>query len=289
MSRRKGISIRQRRVSGELRTLREKRGLSCRDVAVAMDCSESKVSRMETGERGLYADDVAAILGFLRAPADLRHELSALVRDGEERNWHEIHGKLPTNWKDLIKFENDAIVIYNYESLVIPGLAQTPDYSRAIIHGANEKLTEGEVETLVAARMTRQVIFSRRRAPTVHLMIDETVLHRPVCEPSIQRAQLRQLLDLGGRSNVTLQVVPFKAGAHPGLAGPFVVLEFTSEPTLVYLESRGTGSFLEETDDVANVKIGWYGIHAVALSPEDSARLIAGAIDKLPAHEEREP
>ena len=69
MARRKGVSVRQRRVSRELRSLREERGLSCKDVALALGCSESKVSRMETGERGLYADDVAAILGFLRSPA----------------------------------------------------------------------------------------------------------------------------------------------------------------------------------------------------------------------------
>jgi transcriptional regulator with XRE-family HTH domain len=289
MSRRKGISIRQRRVSGELRTLREKRSLSCKDVAAALDCSESKISRMETGERGLYADDVAAILGFLRAPANLRHELLALVRDGEERNWHEIHGKLPTNWKDLIRFENDATAIYNYEPMVIPGLAQTPDYSRAIIHGANEKLSEAEVEMLVAARMTRQIILSRRKAPTVHLMVDEMVIRRPVGASTMQCAQLRHLLALGERPNVTLQVVPFTAGAHPGLTGPFVVLEFVGEPTLAYVESRGTGSFLEEFEHVEGVKVGWRGIRAVALSPQDSARLISSAIGKLAPHEEREP
>jgi transcriptional regulator with XRE-family HTH domain len=289
MSRRKGISIRQRRVSGELRTLREKRSLSCKDVAAALDCSESKISRMETGERGLYADDVAAILGFLRAPADLRHELLALVRDGEERNWHEIHGKLPTNWKDLIRFENDATAIYNYEPVLIPGLAQTPDYSRAIIHRTEPSLSEIEVETLVAARMTRQIILSRRQAPNVQLIVDETVLQRPVGAPGMLRAQLRHLLTLGERPKVTVQVVPFAIGAHPGLAGPLVLLEFANEPTLAYAETRAASSFLEEDEHICGVKVAWRGIRAVALSPEDSARLITSAIGKLTPHEEREP
>ena len=88
--------------------------MSCKDVAEALDCSESKISRMETGDRGLYADDVAAVLGYLRAPGKLRQELLDLVRNGEARNWHEIHGKLPTNWKDLISLENEATAIYNY-------------------------------------------------------------------------------------------------------------------------------------------------------------------------------
>lgn len=289
MSRRKGISIRQRRVSAELRTLREKQGLSCKDVAIALDCSESKISRMETGERGLYSDDVAAILGFLRAPTRVRHELLALVRDGEERNWHEIHGKLPTNWKDLIRFENDATAIYNYEPLVVPGLAQTPDYARSVIQGTNPRLGEAEVEALVATRLTRQVILGRRNAPVVHLMVDEMVLRRPVSEPGVLRGQLQHLLSLGERRNVFVQVVPFAIGIHPGLRGPFVILEFAEEPTLAHVESRDTSSFLEEEVHLEAVKLAWRGLRAAALSPEDSARLIASAVGESTPPEEREP
>jgi transcriptional regulator with XRE-family HTH domain len=286
MGRRKGISIRQRRVSAELRRLREKQRLSCKDVALAVDCSESKISRMETGERGLYSDDVAAILGFLRAPTSLRHELLALVRDGEERNWHEIHGKLPTNWKDLIRFENDATAIYNYEPLVVPGLAQTPDYARAVIHGTNPRLTEAEVETLVATRLSRQVILSKRNAPTVQLMLDEMVLRRPVSEPGVLRAQLQHLLSLSERRNVSVQVVPFAAGTHPGLSGSFVLLEFASEPALAHVESRSSSSFLEEDEHLDAVTLAWRGLRAVALSPDDSAQLIADVIGESTASEE---
>jgi transcriptional regulator with XRE-family HTH domain len=286
MTRRKGISIRQRRVSAQLRVLREKRGLSCKDVAVALGCSESKVSRMETGERGLYADDVAAILGFLCAPAELRHELVALVRDGEERNWHEIHGKLPTNWKDLIRFENDATAIYNYEPMLIPGLAQIPDYSRAVIHGSGPSLSENDLETLVAARMTRQIILGRRQAPAVHLLIEETVLQRPVGEPDMLRTQLRHLLTLSERPKITIQVVPFAVGAHPGLAGPIVLLEFAGEPTLAYSETFLSSSFLEESEHVDGVKIAWRRLRAIAMSPEDSVRRIARAIGELTPREE---
>lgn len=289
MGTRKGVSVRQRRVSAELRTLREKRGVSCRQVAAALDCSESKISRMETGERGLYADDVAAILGFLQVPAGYRHELLALVRDGEERNWHEIHGKLPTNWKDLIRFENDATAILNYEPLVIPGLAQTPEYARALMHGIDPLLSENEVDTLVAARVTRQLILSRRQAPTVHLMMDDMVLRRPIGDPIIMRAQLEHLLNLSRRSNVVIQMAPFAAGAQPGLLGPFVILEFLAEPTLVHVESRGTSSFLEEEEHVSALKVAWRNILAVALSPEDSARLIASILGELTPAEEHAP
>lgn len=287
MGRRKGTSIRQRRVSAELRTLRSARGLSCKDVADALDCSESKISRMETGERGLYVDDVAAVLGFLRAPARLRQELLELVRSGEERNWHEIHGTLPTNWKDLIRFENDATTICNYEPLVVPGLAQTPDYARTIIHGDNDQLTEAEVERLVATRLTRQVILSRRHAPHVHLIVDEVVLRRPVGAPGVLRAQLRQLHGLGDRPNVTVQVVPFTAGAYPGLGGPLVLLDFADQPAIGYAETRAASSFLEEDEHVERVRRAWRMLRAVALPADDSARLIAEVTGELTPDEER--
>jgi hypothetical protein len=261
-------------------------GLTCLDVATALDCSVSKISRMETGDRGLYADDVSAILGLLRVPAAKRGELLALVREGEERNWHEIHGKLPPNWKDLMRFESEATTIQNFDPMLIPGLGQVADYSRALIRGSNPNLTEDEISALVAARMARQVIFSRRPAPAIHLMFDETVLTRPVCSPEVMRAQMRNLLSLNERSNVTIQVVPFAVGAHPGLDGPFVILDFEATPPVTYMASCGTSSFLEEEEYIQRARVAWRGIHAVALSPEESMRQIANAIGKWAAPEE---
>ncbi|HKN51620.1 MAG TPA: helix-turn-helix transcriptional regulator [Amycolatopsis sp.] len=287
MGKNKRVSVRQRRVSAELRTLRVAAGLTCRELADALDCSESKISRMETGNRGLYADDVSAILGVLHVPTARRNELLALVREGEERNWHEVHGKLPTNWKDLIRFETEAISIQNYEPMLIPGLAQVPDYSRAIIQGLSNRLSESEVDTLVSARMTRQVIFSRRPAPRIHLIIDETVLTRPVCPAEVMRAQLRHLLNLNERSNVTIQVVPFTTNAHPGLEGPFVILDFETNPPVTYMASCGTSSFLEEDEHIARVRLAWQGICAVALSREESLRLVASALGELTGQEEQ--
>ncbi|MET8851318.1 helix-turn-helix transcriptional regulator [Amycolatopsis sp. NPDC004625] len=284
MAKNKRVSVRQRRVSAELRTLRVAAGLTCLDVATALDCSESKISRMETGDRGLYADDVSAILGLLRVPAAKRSELLALVREGEERNWHEIHGKLPPNWKELMRFESEATSIQNYEPMLVPGLAQVPDYSRAIIRGTSPRLTDSEVDALVASRMARQVIFSRRPAPVIHLLIDETVLIRPVCAPDIMRAQLHHLRGLSERSNVTVQVVPFSVSAHPGLDGPFAILDFGSAPPVAYMDSCSTSSFLEEEEHIASARVAWRGIHAVAMSPDESIGRIARAIGDWTAH-----
>ncbi|WP_223199498.1 helix-turn-helix domain-containing protein [Solihabitans fulvus] len=263
-------------MSVELRALREARKLSCKDVARALGCSESKISRMETGNRGLYADDVAAVLGFLQVPGKVRQDLLALVREGEERNWHQFQdGKLPVDWKTLIQFEDEATELRNYETLLVPGLAQTAEYAREIIHGTNCELSEAEVEYFVAARMTRQLILSRHRAPSLHLLIEETALRRPIGDAGVMQRQLQHLPMIASRPNITLQVAPFDAGAHPGLCGPFMILDFIDQPTLAYMESHRTIAFLEEEEHVRRAKTTWAQLCAMALSAEDSIRLIA--------------
>jgi hypothetical protein len=281
MAKRKGISVRQRHVSRELRALREIRGLSCKDVALALDCSESKISRMETGERGLYADDVAAVLGFLRAPGKLRQDLVELVRTGEAKNWHEIHGKLPSNWKELVAFERDATAIYSYEPLLVPGLVQTTDYIRTLIQVANQDLSELESNALVEARLRRQVALGRSNAPHLNLMFEEMVLRRTMGDPVMMYGQLQHLLAVAARRNVTLQVVPFDVETPVAISGSLLIIETLDQLTLAFEETQGTSTFLEEEEYISRVKLAWQKLRAVALSPDDSARLIADVADKL--------
>jgi transcriptional regulator with XRE-family HTH domain len=280
MAKRKGISVRQRRVSRELRTLREQRGMSCLEVARALDCSESKISRMETGERGLYADDVAAVLGFLQAPGKLRQELLDLVRSGETRNWHEIHSKLPTNWKALINFENDATEIYSYEPLVIPGLAQTPEYARILIESP-KSLTDPEIDALVAARMNRKVVFSRANPPKLNLLFEETVLRRTMGNPAVMYGQLQHLLAIAIRRNFSLQVLPFDVEPTTATQGSLLILKFQNEPTIAYEETQATSTFLEDEEHIDRAKLAWQKLQTAALSPEDSSRMIADIAGKL--------
>lgn len=275
----RGGSFRHRRVSTELRELRLKRGLSCRDVSEAIGVSESKISRMETGERGLYADDVAAVLGFLRAPLQLRQELVALVRDGQTRNWHEIQPtNLPGNWSNLIRFESEATALHSYEPVLIPGLAQTPEYSRILLSGLLDDVSEQELEALVATRMSRQVVLGRT---AVHLMVEEVALRRHFGDPGMLRDQLSHLRALGQRRRVTLQVVPFSAPVHPGLDGSFTILDFADQTSLIYQEGRYASSFLEEDRHIESAKFVWAAIKAVAKSPEESIQFIVSVEAEL--------
>jgi transcriptional regulator with XRE-family HTH domain len=268
-------SVRQRRVSAELRALRQAKGLTCQQVADALDWSVSKVSRMETGVRGMFPDDVAAMLGYLEAPSKLRDELLTLVRDGEKPNWIQVGSGLPKYWKNLIRMEGDAAAIYNYEPLVVPGLLQTGDYARAVISAGNPDLTEGVVDHFVRTRMGRQALLSRPDALMLTVMMDEMVLRRPVGGRGCMHGQLQHLILMASRPRVEILVVPFEVGANPGLEGPMMIIEFDAQPTLVHVETRSTTGFLEEPAELRRARISWRALRSVALSPEDSVRLIA--------------
>ena len=274
--------MRSRRVAGELRRLRARSGHSCATVGTALGISASKISRIETGRIGLQADEVAALLGFYQVAKPLREELLELLRRAAEPGWWQVQGsRLPELWQELIDFERSATAIVNYEPLVVPGLLQSADYAGALIHAANPALSEDEVENRVAARTARQALLGRPRPPRLLVLLEEGVLRRVVGDAGLMRRQVRHLEDAATRSNVTIQVVPTAAGAHPGLEGPFVILEFDGDPTIVHLETRRGSAFLDEDEDIAETTIALQHLQRIALSPDDSLALLADVAREL--------
>lgn len=281
MSTNSATSIRSRQVAAELRSLREKVGLSGAEVAKRLGMSPSKISRIETGNSGIQAEDVASLLGFYQVPVSTRDELLDLLRRAEERGWWTRQPGLPQLWRSLITFEAKATRIQNYEALVIPGLLQTGEYARAVIQGIAPTISEAELDNLVAARIARQALLTRSRAPQFFAVIDEAALRRPVGEPGVMRRQLQHLLGAAERPHVTLRVVPLTAGAHAGMRGPFVILEFGDEPALVHVENHGTCLFLEEEADLADYRLALGTILHAALAPAATAELISQIATEL--------
>ena len=276
MGRRPGVPVRQRRVSTELRELRKNAGLTCADVAKALGTSVTKISRMETGDRGLYVDDVAALLGLYHVPAKHREQLLDLVRNGGEPNWWQLKpADLPSEWRDLMSLESDAKSLANFEPLLVPGLLQTPEYATALLSGTNEELSEGEINALVATRMGRQILLTKRNAPTLHAILDEIVLRRPIGASGVMQRQLQHLMACAQRPNITIQVVPFLAGATPGLDGPIVIIDLADGRSVVHFEARRAGAFLSEEPHVRASKLAMRRLRALAMAPDESLRLIA--------------
>lgn len=268
-------SIRSRQAAAELRALREKAGLSGAEVAKRLGMSPSKISRIETGNSGLQIEDVAALLGLYQVPASTRDDLLDLIRRAEERGWWTRQPGLPQLWRSLIDFEARATRLQNYEALVVPGLLQTAEYARAVIAGVAPTVSEAELDNLVAARMARQTVLTRSRAPQFVAVVDEGALRRPVGDPGVMHRQLHHLLGVSEQPHVTLRVVPLAAGAHAGLRGPFLVLEFADDPALVFVENHGTGLFLEEEAELSAYRLALGTILHAALAPAATLELIA--------------
>lgn len=242
------------------------------------DCdagSASKISRVETGNSGLQPDEVAAMLGYYKAPAAKRRELLELLRRGETRGWWERQAGLPSLWRALIEFENKATRIQHYHPLMVPGLLQTGEYTDAMIQATDDTLSDAERDNLVASRMARQTVLTRSTAPQFLAVIHEVALRIPVGQPGVMARQLRHLLSISERPNISVRVVPIGAGAHVGLRGQFMILEFAEEPDLVHVENQITGMFLEEEADLAGYRMALRNILSVALAADATAELIA--------------
>ncbi|MGQ0840849.1 helix-turn-helix domain-containing protein [Actinokineospora sp.] len=268
-------SVRSRTVAAELRKLREDKGLSCAEVGERLGASASKISRMETGNSGLQVEDVAALLGFFEVSARRRQELLDLLKRGDQKGWWERQAGLPTLWRALIDFENKATRIQNYEPLVVPGLLQTDEYTAALIQGTEPTLSDAELDNLVASRMARQTLLTRSNAPQYLAVVHEAALRMPVGGKGVMARQLRRLLDLMERRNIGVRLVPTSSGAHAGLRGPFVILEFAEEPALVHVENQDTGMFLEEDADLAGYRLALRNILNAALAPDATAERLA--------------
>jgi hypothetical protein len=180
-----------------------------------------------------------------------------------------------------LDFENVASALHNYEPLVIPGLLQTGDYAQAVITAGNSELTQSEVDNLVRTRMARQAILSRFGGPTLDVIIDEMVLRRPIGEPGVMNGQLHHLLNMAKRPRIDLRMVPFTAGAHAGLVGPAMLMEFADQPSLAVMEIRGASGLLEDPSVIRRVKLALQELRSVAMSPEESARFIANLAGEL--------
>jgi transcriptional regulator with XRE-family HTH domain len=267
-------------VSALLRRLREDLDLSAAEVAKALGMSPSKISRIETGSRGLRADDVAAMLGHYRVPEQERARILNQVRKSEERGWWESQGLgLPQLWQAMINFESRATRIQNFEALVVPGLLQTDEYTEAIIGSINKTLSKVELTNLVASRRARQAVLGNRELQFL-AVIDEGALRRPITVSGVMRRQLRHLVDSAERPNVTVRVVPLPAGQYVGLRGPFAILDFDDEPSLTFIENHHFGMFLDEKDDIAAYRLVLGNILNEALEPAKSAELIANLVEE---------
>jgi transcriptional regulator with XRE-family HTH domain len=266
-------TLRRRELASQLRDLRKQSGRTVEEVARELLCSPPKISRIETGVRPASLRDVRDLCTIYGVDDSLRDRLMGLAREAKQQGWWNKYEDIAID--RLIGLEIEAAQISSYESCVIPWMFQTREYARAVIRGSLPRIADHILDERVAARIRRQEIITRESPPHFWSLADESSLRRRVGSSQVMRDQLEAMVGLAAAPNMTLQVVPFALGAHPGLDNTFEFLEFQSgQPPVVYLENMAGGLYLESASDVDRYKEALMHLRAGALDPESSISLI---------------
>ncbi|GGU54289.1 helix-turn-helix domain-containing protein [Kitasatospora aureofaciens] len=279
-------TVRRRMLGAELRRIREGLNLRVDDVAARLGWHQSKVSRLENGRHGVKANEVGILLDVYEiSDPETREALATLAREGKRRVWWQPYSDvISQRYASFISFEAEAVAIRNFESSLIPGLLQTADYARAVTRKLQPEGTTEEVNALVDVRLARQNAALRREEPLkLWAIVDEAALRRVVGNKAIMAKQLQQLIAASREPNVTLQVVPFDAGAHPGVLGSFVIMEFPvrNDLDVVYTEALTSSLYLERDDDVTAYDQAFDRLRAAALDVGPSRRLVTQIAKEL--------
>jgi transcriptional regulator with XRE-family HTH domain len=270
-------TIRSRELGEGLRHAMENAGLSGVEAARHLGWSPGWVSRLLNGKRGCKDVEVAQFLGMCHVHGREAERLMALVHDQDTPGWLQQHGStMPKQLRTLIDHENKATAISAFESAMVPGLLQTPQYARAVISRC-VNVPANEVEDRVAARRARQTLLTRFGPPRFTFFVHEFVLRTPVGGTEVMSEQLHELLRMSVRPFLSLRVVPAVLGAHAALTGSFRLMEFPEFRPVAYLESETSSLFLEKPDEIRAYRNVLAALAATALS-EGQSREVIGTI-----------
>ena len=274
-------TVRRRELGARLRALRTAAGMTVDDVAARMEVSPAKISRLETGARGVSVADVRFLCELFEVSTEERDRLLNLTRESRRRSWWQEYG-LPESVATYIGLEDAAVSIHQYETSLVPPLLQTEEYARALTSGAAPDASDEQAEQLVQARLTRQALLDADRAPELWAVVDEAALHRLVGGPEVMRAQLAALIERSRRPRITVQVVTLEAGAHPGMDSAFVLLHLEEVTDVVYVEGLVGQFYLQSPTDLARYRRAFDQLRAVALGPRETRDRIAAIARGLP-------
>lgn len=286
MAARRIMTLHGRRLREELLALRQGRGFKLADVVelAENDFTDTTLSRWETGENLPKPTDLRRLLEVYEVSGDTKRELLALLKDARENRrswWAPARKSLKKGFADYLSLERDAQVIRTYQATLIPGLLQTQEYASAVAK-QSVAVDPSEVDQIVGVRMSRQDRLTAKEKPLLYFaIIDEAVVRRRVGDRDAMRLQLDHLLDAANLPNVQLRVIPFRAGAHAAMEGPFSLMEFPEpHPTVVYVENATRGLASDEESDVQPYSMVWGSLNATALDTDESAAFLAQVRDE---------
>jgi hypothetical protein len=268
-------TARRRRLSIELKKLREKSALTCAQVGDSLEWSGSKVNRMETGSGRVQPSDIDALCRFYGTTDELREFLKSLAREAKTRGWWQVHGSGVPEWFNIyIGLEQEASTFRQYQCELIPGLMQTEAYT-CELHKTGAHMSAEDIGKAVRVRMERQAMLTGPDAPDAWFIVNEGALRNVIGDEALMREQLERILESAELPTVTLQVLPFDSGTYPA-TGTFTLLGFPDQedPDLVYRDGITDAVYLEGEHHVREYTRAFDGLRAAALSPQRSIQLI---------------
>ncbi|HEY1487290.1 MAG TPA: helix-turn-helix transcriptional regulator [Micromonosporaceae bacterium] len=265
----------------ELRRLRDQAGVTIETVADRLGCSSSKISRIETGHIGVSPRDATEMLAIYEVDPALAAELIQTAKDARQKGWWQAYGTALTG--AYVGFEQATSRIRGYEAQLIPGLLQTPDYATAVFTAARPNITIELLRSRLEVRSKRQSLLSLDDPVDFQVILDEAALRRVVGNAEIMSAQLGHMLEVAQEPNITVQVIPFSRGAHAGMEGTFVILEYSEGvyQDLVFVENAVGGLFLEKDVDLDRYRTLFGILQETALNAERSLELISERAKEL--------
>ncbi|MGP3634776.1 helix-turn-helix domain-containing protein [Streptomyces sp. 24-1644] len=270
-----------RQLGDELRRFRENAGLSTAEAAEVLDCTKGKISRIENGHVPVRTPDLVALIhAYEVTDQEACDRLASLARTANRRRregwWHQYGSVLGDAYRDYIEMETICDSIKTFQVQLVPGLLQTPEYVRAVTVASRAWQTAEEIDQFVQVRLARQERLSGDDPPELWAVLAEGVLHQQVGEQSVMHDQLEHLANLAELPNITVQVLPFSRGAHPGMFGPYLLLSFprVSALDLVLTETPTGNIWMERESEVARYRELFDDARTSALPPTESLGLI---------------
>jgi transcriptional regulator with XRE-family HTH domain len=269
-----GPTVRRRELGAQLRALRTEKGWTVEQVAGLLLISSSKVSRLETGQRGASARDIRDLANLYGLDAEQRQRLTDLARAGKQHAWWQ---PLSLPYSTYVGLEADATSIRDFGLGVMPGLLQTPDYAGAVLRAIVPHRAPDEVEHLIEGRMTRQQrVLSAEHPPQFQAILDASVLHRVVGSRAVMRAQLQQLIEMSELPNVTVKVVPYEVGPLPVPNNKFIILSFATLalPDVVFIEGLTGDLYIDRKQDTDIYSNAFHALDRLAASRGETRGII---------------
>ncbi|RKT82701.1 Helix-turn-helix domain-containing protein [Saccharopolyspora antimicrobica] len=269
-----GPNLRRRHLGRVLREIRQGQGKSLKEAATWSGLREGTISKMENGKQAIMPRNVRLLCQYYDVGSPRADLLVRLADEANQRGWWDFYSDTMPEWfEQFVGLESDATELWNYNPSVVDGLLQTSDYAEALIEASLPQSTDADLRRSVELRAARQSRLNRDSHPThLHVVLDEAVLHRVVGSTNVMRDQLEHLTEAASRPNITIQIMPFRAGAHPAMKGPFSLLRFpeTLDMDAVYLENERGAIWLERPADITHYTTVFKAMRQQALSPEET-------------------